>query len=216
MQLTLEQLIIPAGHQILLKDINWQTFEDMLDEFDKTGRKSRFSYSRNRVELMSPLAVHEDDKTIIGNLVEIILEELDIEFRALGSMTLKSKKLKKAVEPDECFYIQHEASIRGLAKIDLTIDPAPDLAIEIDITNRTHFDNYEKLGVPELWRFDGETLDILVLSGGCYQSVRKSHQFPQFEIKQMIPDYLARSKQEGRNKSLKAFRQKIATIIATI
>ena len=141
------------------------------------------------------------------------MEELDIEFRALGSMTLKSQKAKKAVEPDVCFYIQHEAVIRGKAKIDLNVDPAPDLALEIDITNRTHFDHYETLGVPELWRFAGEVLNVLVLMAGVYQSMEKSLQFPQFAIKQMIPDYLARSKQEGRNKSLKAFRQKIITLI---
>jgi len=74
-------------------------------------------------------------------------------------MTLKSKKARKAVEADECFYIQNEAIIRGKERIDLDTDPPPDLAIEIDITSRTHFDNYEKLAVPELWRFDGKDLN---------------------------------------------------------
>jgi Uma2 family endonuclease len=209
MQLELEQLVIPSGHQVLLKDISWQTLEMLLEEFDKLGRKVRISYSQGWIELMSPLAIHEDDKTIIGNLVEILLEELDIEFRALGSMTLKSKNVKKAVEPDECFYIQHESVIRGKEKIDLALDPPPDLVIEIDITNRTHFDNYEKLGVPELWRYNGKELEILVLTREGYQSVDQSRQFPDFAIKQFIPDYLEKSRQEGRNKSLKAFRQYI-------
>jgi len=42
-------------------------------------------------------------------------------------------------------------------EIDLTIVPPPDLAIEIDITSRTGFDNYEALGVLELWRYNGKT-----------------------------------------------------------
>ncbi|NOQ34693.1 MAG: Uma2 family endonuclease [Methylococcaceae bacterium] len=209
MQLTLDQLVIPAGNQVLLKDIDWNDFEAMQEEFDELGKKSRFSYSKGLLELMSPLAVHEDDKNIISDLVKVLLEELDIEFRALGSVTLKNKAMNKAVEADECFYILHESVIRGKARIDLSIDPPPDLAIEIDITNRTHFDNYEKLGVPELWRYDGTELNILILESGVYQSSETSRQFPNFSIKQIIPEHLEKSKQQGRNKTMKAFRQLI-------
>ena len=122
--------MIPAGNQLLLKDIDWNDFETIQEAFDNLGRKSRFSYSQGLLELMSPLAIHEDDKNIISDLVKVLLEELDIEFRALGSVILKNKAMKKAVETDECFYIQHESVIRGKARIDLTIDPPPDLAIE--------------------------------------------------------------------------------------
>jgi Uma2 family endonuclease len=155
---------------------------------------------------MSPLAVHEFDKKIIANLVEILLEELNIEFNALGSMTLKSKKIDNGVEPDECFYIQHELAIRGKERIDLELDPPPDLAIEIDITSRTHFDNYEKLAVPELWRFDGKELHISILRHGIYENSNQSLQFPQFAVQQLIPDYIKKAKIEGRNKAIKAFR----------
>ncbi|MCK5727946.1 MAG: Uma2 family endonuclease [Methylococcales bacterium] len=209
MQLTLEQLCIPQGQQLLLKDISWQMFETIQDEFEKAGRKSRFSYSKGWLELMSPLAVHEFDKIIISDFVKALLEEQEIEFIDLGSVTLRSKRAKKAVEPDACFYIQHEAKIRGKDKIHLDIDPAPDLAIEIDITYRSHFDNYEKLGVPELWRFDGQILKIFLLEKGCYQESDISLQFPQLSIKQLIPDYLEQCKKNGRNKTMRAFRQMI-------
>lgn len=214
MQLTLEQLCIPQGQQLLLKDISWQMFEKIQDEFEKAGRKSRFSYSKGWLELMSPLAVHEFDKTIISDFVTALLEEQEIEFIGLGSVTLRSKRAKKAVEPDACFYIQHELDIRGKDDIHLDIDPAPDLAIEIDITYRSHFDNYEKLGVPELWRFNGQTLKILLLKEAHYQESETSLQFPQFAIKQLIPEYLDKCKQNGRNKTMRAFRQMIVTHLA--
>jgi Uma2 family endonuclease len=213
MPLTLEQIIVPSGQQVLLQDIDWQTFEQLLDATIETRKTPRFSYSQGWLELMSPLAVHEDDKNIISDLVKILLEEANTEFRALGSMTLRSSKMQKAVEPDECFYIAHELAIRGKDKIDLNIDPPPDLAIEIDITHRSHFDNYEKLGVPELWRFNGQELIILVLENGCYQLSATSRQFPSVAIKQLIPEYLEKSKHDGRNKTMKAFRQLIADII---
>lgn len=213
MQFTLEQLVVPAGSQVLL-NIDWQTFEELLDASIESPRASRFSYSQGWLELMSPLAVHEFDKKIIGNFVEIILEALNREFIALGSVTLKSQKVKKAVEPDECFYIQHELAIRGKDKIDLSLDPPPDLAIEIDISHRSHFDNYEKLGVPELWRFNGKELEILILENQCYQVSTISRQFPQIPVLQIIPEYLEKCKLEGRNKTMKAFRHLIEEKVA--
>ena len=213
MQIALNQLVIPSGRQVLLKNISWQDFEAIQDDFEKSGKKPRFSYSEGWLEMMSPLAVHEDDKSIISDLIKILLEELDIEFRALASLTLKNKTMSQAVEPDECFYIQHESIIRGKERIDLNIDPPPDLAIEIDITNRTHFNNYEKLAVPELWRFDGVNLEIFLLEEDHFQIADNSLQFPQFPIKKMIPDYLGKSKKEGRNKTMKAFRQYVQQLI---
>jgi Uma2 family endonuclease len=212
MQFNYDQLVIPPGNQLLMK-LDWETFEKWLDETMDIRNVPRISYSQGWLEFMVPGVEHEDDKSIIGDLVKILLEEMDIEFRAVASTTLRSSSAKRAVEPDECFYIQHEADIRGKKKIHLDSDPPPDLAIEIDITHRSHFDNYEKLGIPELWRFNGEELKIFVLENGCYQEVEKSRQFPDLPIKQVIPQYLEKSKQDGRNKTMKAFRQWLATCL---
>lgn len=211
MQLALEQLVVPAGHQVLLKNIAWKDFETILDETGESRKTPRFSYSQGWLELMSPLAVHEDDKSIISDLIKILLEERDSEFRALGSVTLKNEAMQQAIEPDDCFYIQHEALIRGKDRIDLSVDPPPDLALEIDITHRTHFNNYEKLGIPELWRFNGQELAIFVLENGGYQPSATSRQFPDVAVKQLIPEFLEKSKQEGRNKALRAFRSLVAS-----
>ena len=207
MQFNYEQLEIPVGNQLLIHDVDWETFDKWLDETMDTRRLPRISYSQGWVEFMVPGAEHEDDRSIIGDLVKVLLEEMDIEFRALASTTLRSSKSKKAVEADECFYIQHEKAVRGKKEIHLDFDPPPDLAIDIDITSRTHFDTYEKLGVPELWRFDGQELNIMVLENGCYIESQISRQFPTLPIKKIIPHYLEKSKQDGRNKTMKAFRQ---------
>jgi len=203
------QLNLPAGNQLLLQDISWKDFDDLHEELTEHQSRLRISYSEGYLELMSPLAVHEYDKNIISDLIKIILEENGIEFITLGSLTLKNNLAQKAVEPDECFYIQHEQSVRGKDRIDLEVDPPPDLALEIDITHRSHFDNYQVLGIPELWRFDGNNLNILILDTGIYHSSTTSRQFPDIRVKEIIPDYLARSKIEGRNKTMQAFRHYI-------
>jgi len=101
--------------------------------------------------------------------------------------------MEQAIEADDCFYIQPEALIRGQKRIDLTVDPPPDLAIEIDITSRTRLDNYEKLGVPELWRYDGENLEINILQNGRYVISAASIYFPQLPLREVIPHYIKQS-----------------------
>ena len=205
MQLELNQLIVPPGHQLLLKDVSWQMFEKILEELGET-RAARVSYSKGMLEIMTPVAEHEDDKVIIGDLVKALLEELDIEFRSLGSTTFKNQEMAQAVEADDCFYIRNEAAIRGKKRIDLNFDPPPDLAIEIDITSRTQFNNYQALRVPELWRYNGRNLQINILQEGKYVESNNSYNFPELPIGEIIHQYVEQSKAVGRNATMRAFR----------
>lgn len=210
-ELTFNQIVMKPGQALLLKDINWHKFENFLDDLGDTSA-ARLSYSKGMLEIMAPMAVQEVGKEIIGDLIKIILEELDIEFWAVGSTTFKNEAMAQAIEADECFYIQNEAVVRSKDRIDLMIDPPPDLAIEIDITSRTRFDNYESLGVPELWRYNGKTLEINVLQDGRYIQSENSSQFPTIPVKEEIPRYLTKSKTAGRNTTMRAFRAWIRQI----
>jgi len=205
MQLELNQLIIPPGQELLLKNVTWPMLETILDELGET-RAARLSYSKGMLSIMTPLPEHEDDKEIIGDLVKVLLEELDIEFRALGSTTFKNENMAQAIEADECFYIENEALIRGKKRIDLNVDPPPDLAIEIDITSRTRFDNYEGLGVPEIWRYNGRRLEIKVRQAARYIESEVSPHFPSIPIVEVMHQYLEQSKIVGRNATMRAFR----------
>ncbi len=204
MLLELNQLIVPVGHQLLIKDISWSGYKNILAELGE-NRNARVSYSQGVLEIMAPLPEHEVSKVIIGDFVKALLEELDMEFWSLGSTTFDQEKMAAGVEPDDCFYIQNEAAVRGKNRIDLTVDPPPDLAIEIDITSRTRFNNYEVLGVPELWRWNGNKLEINVLVDGKYVK-STSCIFSGLAIAEVIPEYLTRSKIDGRNAAMKAFR----------
>jgi Uma2 family endonuclease len=205
MLLALKQIEIPPGHKVILKDIDWQHFEQILEELGE-HRSARIAYKHEVLEIMVPLPEHEVDKVFITNFVEILLEELDIEFYPLGSTTFKNELMQHGIEPDNCFYIENEAAIRGKNRLDLSIDPPPDLALEIDITSRTYPQIYQGLGVPELWRFEKGKLQINVLRNREYIEVEFSPHFPGFPLIEMIPEYLQRVKTEGRNKTMKAFR----------
>jgi len=204
-QVELKQLSVPPGQRVIIKNVSWQEFEVILEELGN-HRAARLAYDNGILEIMTPLPEHEDNKEIIGDLVKALLEELNIEFRSLGSTTFKNEKLAQGIEPDQCFYIQNEAAIRGKKRIDLAIDPSPDLALEVDITSRTYTSIYQELRVPEVWRFDKGKLQINVLQGGNYVESEDSPNFPRMPLREVIPRYLEQSKTVGRNATLKAFR----------
>lgn len=205
MLLELKRLNVPPGQRVLLEDVSWQEFEAILSELGE-HRAARVAYDNGIMEIMTPLPEHEINKVFITNFVEILLEELDIEFLPLGSTTFKNKLMSKGIEPDNCFYIQNEAAVRGRDRLDLTVDAPPDLALEIDVTSRTHPNIYEALKVPELWRFEKGKLQINVLKDGKYVESTSSPTFPNFPLIQVIPEYLQQCKNVGRNKTMRAFR----------
>ena len=205
MLVALSRLDIPPGQKLLLRDVTWEEFETIVEELGD-HRASRLAYAQGVLEIMMPLPEHESDKEILSDLVKALLEELDMECWCLGSTTFK-KPTEHGLEPDQCFYIQHEAAVRGKKRLDLASDPPPDLALEVDLTSRTHLALYTALRVPELWRFAQGRLHIAVLRGNDYVEVPESPTFPGLPVLEVIPQYLAQSKMAGRNATLKAFRQ---------
>lgn len=204
--LQVRQLHVPPGQRLLLQDISWSEFEAILDDLGE-HRAARIAYDSGTLEIMAPLPWHEDEKEIISDLLKVLLEELNIEFRALGSTTFKNQTMVKGIEPDQCFYITHEAAIRGKQRLDLNVDPPPDLALEIDITSRTHPKTYAALGVPELWRREGKTLKIYHLKSGEYVEAADSLNFPGWPLQTEIPQRLEQSLTVGRNATIREFRQ---------
>ena len=205
MLLEVKKISVPPGQTVILNDISWDEFEAILKDLGES-RGSRIAYDRGTLEIMTPLPEHEVNKVYISNFVEILLEELDIEFCPLGSTTFKNQVMFKGIEPDSCFYIENESAVRGKNRLDLTIDPPPDLALEIDITNRTHLEIYQSLSVPELWRYEKNKLQILLLNNGKYVESKTSRNFAYFPLIEVIPQYLIQCRTDGRNKGIKAFR----------
>jgi len=168
----------PDGH-LVLHDVGWGFYEMLLKEIG--DQAIRVTFDNGSLELMSPLPEHERWKRMIGRLIELLSLERSIPIASLGSTTFRRKDLAKGLEPAECYYIKHEAWVRGKKKLELPESPPPDLVVEIDITHREieREGIYAALGVPEIWRFDGERLTGLVLGrGGKYEVAEKSEAFP--------------------------------------
>jgi Uma2 family endonuclease len=210
--LQLRQLVVHPGQRIQLQEVNWNEFEAILSELgDK--RACRIAYSDGVLEIRMPLPEHEKAKVLIGDMVKILLEELDLDNECFGSSTFKRQDMAKGIEPDDCFYIENFARMIGKNRVDLTLDPPPDLAIEVDITSKTGLDAYQALGVPELWRLEAGKLQISLLQAGQYQSVNFSPHFRNIPIIDGMAQFLDRSQTEGRSQTLKAFRQWVRELI---
>ncbi|WP_353929293.1 Uma2 family endonuclease [Okeanomitos corallinicola TIOX110] len=204
--LQLRQLTVPPGHRIILHNIAWQEFEEILTELGE-HRASKLAYSQGNLEIRMPLPKHEVAKVIIGDLVKIILEELEIDCESFGSTTFKREDMDSGIEPDDSFYIQNHARMIGKEKIDLTIDPPPDLVIEIDVTSKTQLNAYLALAVPEIWRYANDKLQINIFENGKYIESEISPNFPKLPIKEIIPQFVEQSRTIGRSPTLRKFRQ---------
>ena len=206
MLLELRQLKIKPGQQLLLEDVSWQQFENILTDLGE-HRSARVSYSHGYLEIMVPLLEHEKAKEIIGDTIKILLDRLNIDYDSLGSTTLKSERMTQGVEPDACFYIQNQALVLGKNRLDLNVNPPPDLAVEIDLTSRTPLENYQLLGVPELWRYGKQGLQIEILQDGKYVKSDSSLTFPDLPIVDLINRYVRQSQTVGSSQAIKAFKE---------
>jgi Uma2 family endonuclease len=207
-----EQQITPVENRVILKGVSWSTFKALLTDVGD-DRAWRIAYDRGVLEIRMPLEEHEEPKRLIESFVEAIVDELEIELRSLGSLTLEREDLTRAVEPDSCFYIQNESVVRG-RNINLPNDPPPDLAIESDYTNSSVNKDglYAALGVPELWRYRRQSLQVYQLVEGKYQKCDRSLAFPFLPIAE-IPDFIEQSKTIGQRTAVRLFRQRIRELL---
>lgn len=168
------------AQRVVLRGIRWETYECLLaDHLDQSV--PHFAYDQGVLEIMSPSGVHEESNRTVSALVEVIAEEWEIDLRNFGSTTFRRADLGRGFEPDTCFYIQSADRIANKDEIDLAVDPAPDLIIEIDITSPSlpKLPLYASLGVPEVWRVQtGGAITILTLGPDGYAERAASLAFP--------------------------------------
>ncbi len=202
----INHLDIQAGQRIYLRDVNWQEFEQILSELGEK-RATRIAYYDGALEIRMPLPEHELTKVLISHLLVILLEELDLGWMSLGSSTFKKQSMKAGIEPDDCFYIKNCRAMIGIKRLDMTVDPPPDLAIEVDLTSNTQVSAYAALGVAEVWRHQKDKLEIFILTNGEYVKSTTSLAFPNIPIIEGISTILKSSPDMLMSDARKEFRK---------
>lgn len=198
---------LPVGGKLQMSGVSWDEYEELLKELEGS-RRVRISYDNGRMEIMTLSPEHEMPASLFGYLIQILTEELELEFVSIRSTTLKRKSQLQGKEPDDCFYIGDLDRILGKKRLDLDFDSPPDLAIEVDVTNLSldKMAIYAGLGVPEVWRYDEYQVEFHRLAGKHYKQVTTSGLFP-FLSPLVNTDHLSIGAAQGVNAMCRAFRE---------
>ena len=196
-----------TDNKIVLYDVSWETYERLLS--DLSDRSSpRLTYDEGRLEIMSPTEEHEELNRSLAALVEAVAEALEIDLRSLGSTTFRRQDLDRGFEPDSCFYVQSLSKLESNRRVDLELDPPPDLVIEIDISHssKEKLALYREMGVPEVWRHDGDSVKIHVLQDEGYDTVETGRVFPILSAAKLT-ELLETGRTHKRYERLKSIRE---------
>lgn len=192
---------------LILPNIRWQTYEALLLDLQDTSRV-RVNYDQGTLELMAPSQEHESYSFSIHDCIVVLADELNLNLMNLGSTTLKTEDIQRGLEPDQCYYIQNEPLVRSQLKIDLTVDPPPDLVVEVDITSGSlnKFPIYQSLKIPEIWRYRRRGLEIFELQDEKYVQRDFSPTFSPIAVMTAIPEFIQKSRSIGQIAALRTFR----------
>lgn len=165
--------------KVILRHVSWETYERLLREHQGDSGM-RFTYDRGRLEIMVLSFEHEFPKHILALLVDLLAGEMEIDIVGAGSTTYRRRDLERGFEPDASFYVTDTERVRRQKEIDLATDPPPDLVIEIDLAHPSlnKLEVLAAVGVPEVWRYDGERVTIHRLENGTYVEVEQSDILP--------------------------------------
>lgn len=196
---------LPPSTDVTFHDVSWEEYEQLIEELGEAAGR-RVSYNDGTLNIMTLSSEHESYSDFLKRLVGHLSFRLRINIRSFGSATMRKKARKKGSEPDGCYYVQTASLIGNTMHIDFAADPPPDIVLEVDIhhDSRKKFPIYAALGVPEIWRYDGEELTIHQLRDDEYFSVESSLALPVLSAS-VLTDFLARLSKDGESQTLVAF-----------
>lgn len=196
-----------ATPRILLRGISWETYQRLLAEHEESSG-IHFAYDQGALEIMVLSPKHEAIKHTLELLVEILAEEQEQDVCGLGSTTFQRADLARGFEPDACFYFAQAEWVRTKATLDLRVDPPSELVIEIDLTSPSlnKFPIFAALGIPEIWRYDGERIAIFTITDNHYREQAHSPTFPAL-TGAILTDLVETGQQMPRPQWLRRVRQ---------
>ncbi|MFB2936857.1 Uma2 family endonuclease [Aerosakkonemataceae cyanobacterium BLCC-F154] len=210
--ITEDIISLAPGDELILRFRTWQDYETLLKlREDKAGLRIRYNSKTQEIRIMSPLPRHAKNADLLADLVKALLRHLGKDWDAFTPVTLKRIN-RQGIEPDCCFYIDNRDRILGKERIDLETDPAPDLAIEIDLTCTTKSEDYQAIAPVELWVYRQNQLLIYHFDSPQYQESQISRWFPNYDLKTLIPQYIERGWQIGSSVALREFEEELRSL----
>jgi Uma2 family endonuclease len=189
--------------------VSWDTYLQLLEELGDESN-ARLTFNRGVLEIMSPKRLHEQVTRLVDMIVTFLAYELGLNVDNCGAMTLRVESAQRGGAPDSCFYIAHEAAVRGVEEINLQVHPPPDLVLEVDITSPSldKFSLYLTARVPEVWRYDGSQMNFYVIAGERYECASESQCFQHLSAA-MLQRYINIGREQGSAAMLQTVKSEI-------
>src|SRR5215216_1165250 len=183
-----------ADERVVLSCVSWETYERLLAD-DEERRVPRMTYDQGVLELVTPSKPHEVDAATITRIVDIVAAVLGIPIQSTASTTFRRQDLERAFEADASFYVQNEPRVRNRREVDLTVDPPPDVVLEMEMS-RSALDKlplFASMGIPEVWRCDGQRVSIFILEEDGHRESPSSRALPVLTA-EVLTRFLAESR----------------------
>ena len=193
----------PTVERVCLPDTSWKTYQQLVE--DLMGKRNiRLTYDGEDLEIMVVSYKHDSYSYLLGEIVSTIGDWLELDFVGAGSTTFRAEKKQKGFEGDQSFYLKNAEVVRGKDEIDLSVDPSPELVIEVDITHGSlvKFPILAAIGVEEIWRFDGNEVIFYRLQNEDYKMVAESVCLPNVKS-ETVTELLFAAEQMKRSEWLK-------------
>ena len=186
--MSIEAQPVPGHDHIVQLKVSWSVYNALVEELGDDSH-ARLTYDGETLEIMSPGSKHELIANIISDMITTLSLEWSIDLTNFGSTTFKTEP--RGFEAEKSYYLDARRRIRDIENIDLTVDPPPDLVVEVDISSdsRQRLMTYAALRVPEVWRYNRGSFTVLTLSDGNYTEASASRiasGLPAREIAQRI------------------------------
>jgi Uma2 family endonuclease len=204
---------VEGAQRFIFNDADWNFYESVGRNLGE--RRVFATYYKGRLEVVTVSLLHERITSLLAIMVRVLAEETSLPLGGAGMTTLKRMDLDAGVEPDSSFYTTHELQMRGKSNLDLTNDPPPDLAIEVEVTRRlgARKSIYRELGVPEVWVYSpANGLTVLLKQGDSYVQSDRSPTFSLIspgEMSQFVSEWAG----NDETAFTKAFRRRVQQVV---
>jgi Uma2 family endonuclease len=167
--------LIGSERRLLLEGVSWAAYVALRDSLDRADRHVSLTYLDGQLELVTKGQPHEENKSLIGRLLETWALERRVDLRGFGEITVRRESRQRALEPDECYTLGPKSP-----------DDPPQIAIEVIVTRPLldKLEVYAGLDVAEVWTWIVESRELRVyrLEGGTYVSHERSALLPDVDV----------------------------------
>jgi Uma2 family endonuclease len=206
-----EKVQLPPG-AVMRLPATWQDYQTLSQQRGDQAIP-RIKYRTGEVLLMSPLPEHARNAHLIANVVTVLLDHAGRDYEAFTPVTMELPE-KSGIEPDYCFYINNWQAVAGKKRIDWSVNPPPDLVLEVDVTSYTNVNDYLPYRVPEVWLLRGEQVVIYCLQNEEYSPQKTSSQyFPDVNVQTVVAECLHAAYERNTSAALRELRQYLVNSI---